>query len=77
MSIQKIEKSESVLIHIGFESLSAIATFIDDKRNGRLQSYFRPIEQAVRRIHGYEEFTLNVSIRQEDYLTFCTQLGNM
>lgn len=64
-----------MVLIIGFESFSAVATLLKDYETGELTEHFRPIQDAVRRLPGYEDYTLTIDITAEDYLYFLRQLG--
>lgn len=64
-----------VFVVVGFKSLSAVSTLIEDRKNGNLQRYFLPIQDALHKIPEYVDFTLTVDIPTNDYITFLNDLG--
>lgn len=65
----------SVILVVGFESFSDVVQFLDDFESGALTTHFRPIQDAVRRIPGYEDYTFTLSITLKDYMCFLKELG--
>lgn len=71
----KGSKDGSVILIVGFESFLDVATFLKDYESGALTEHFRPIQDAVRRFPGYEDYTFSVNITPRDYLCFLMELG--
>lgn len=65
----------SVVLIIGFESFLDVATLLQDFESGALTEHFRPVQDAVRLIPGYEDYTFTVNIAVGDYLQFLEKLG--
>lgn len=65
----------SIILIIGFKSFFDVATLLKDYESGALTDHFRPIQDAVRRIPGYEDYTLTVDITLKDYLNFLNKIG--
>lgn len=70
-------KNGCVIIAIGFDSLAAVATFLEDSISGALTEHFRPIQEAARRFPGYENFAIKAKIRDETFGTFLNGLGKV
>lgn len=65
-----------MVLTIGFRSFNAVATFLEDYRSGELDKHFRPIQEAARRVPGYESFTLKLEINIDAIVDFVRDLGN-
>lgn len=65
----------SVILIVGFESFSDVATLLDDYKTGALTAHFHPVQDAIRRIQGYEDYIFSVNITLKDYLCFLKELG--
>lgn len=74
--VLKGSENGSVLLIFGFETFSAVATFLEDYQSGALFEHFRPIQDAVRQIPGYENFTLTIEITNKAITNFLYQLGS-
>lgn len=71
----KDSKDGSVILIIGFKGFLDVAVFLKDYKNGSLTEHFRPVQDAIRSIPGYEDYILSVNITLEDYRFFVDELG--
>lgn len=69
--------TECIILNISFQSFAAVAKLLEDYKNGTLTNHFRPIQDAVRCISGYEEYTLTVDITFDAYMSFLAELGKI
>lgn len=70
-------KDGSVILIIGFKYFSDVTTLLKDYENGYLTEHFRPVQDAIRRIPGYEDYVFRIDITLDDYLYFLKELGNL
>lgn len=64
-----------MILTVGFESFAAVATLLEDSESGGLTQYFKPVQDAVRRVPKYENFLLEVEVQQDAVITFIQELG--
>lgn len=74
-TLKQDAREGSVILTVEFDSLQAVHGLIDDSVSGKLTEHFRPIQDAVRKIPGYETYTLEVDIYDESYLPFLREIG--
>lgn len=72
--IKNVEKG-SITLTIGFEDSFGVAALLRDYKNGDFEIHFRPIQEAIRLVAGYQDYTLHANITTEAFLFLFKTIG--
>lgn len=74
---QNIQAAEekSIILLVKFETYAGVATLLEDYIKGDLTEHFKPLQDAIRGIPSYEDYTINVYISNETMFSLLNSLG--